>query len=87
MKDGIVLANRYNDLVAVDIRDVNNVRELQRTTDVFPDEAQVTPEGVISHYNKTADRERRTCEDPFFGNMWVTDGNGVFVGSMFSRQM
>ena len=78
ISDGRVLANRYGDLVSVDIRNRNNVREVSRTANVFPDEAEITPEGLISHYERTSERVSRDCEDAFFGSFW-REGNDIFV--------
>ena len=80
IQNGILLANRYHDLVSVDIRNVSNVQELQRITNVFPDESTVTDEGIISHYASTSEIETRSCEDPFFGNWWM-DGDIMLVES------
>ena len=73
IKDGILLANRYGDLVSVDINDVNNVRELNRELNVFPDESNVTEEGILSHYEQTSEVVTRDCDDPFFNNWWWED--------------
>ena len=47
VKDGILFVNSYIDLVAIDIRDVNNIHETHRLVDVFPYNAyQNIPEGI-----------------------------------------
>jgi hypothetical protein len=47
VKDGILYADSYVDLVAVDLRDATQIHELARFTDVFPyDGYQNVPEGV-----------------------------------------
>jgi hypothetical protein len=73
IKDGIVLANRYNDLVAVNIRNVNAIQEVQRISNVFPDESQVTPQGIIAYYNRTSKITTQTCEQPFWGDFWFDE--------------
>ncbi len=80
IKDGIVLANRYGDLVAVDIKNTNSAKEVSRITNVFPDEAQSTDEGIISHYIRTSEREKRSCDDNFRGTWWE-DNSDIFVST------
>ncbi len=47
VKDGILFVDSYIDLVAIDIRDVNNIHETHRLVDVFPYNAyQNIPEGI-----------------------------------------
>lgn len=81
IKDGILLANRYNSLVAVDIRTPNQVKELRRIENVFPDEAIQTPQGIISHYNRTSERATKDCNDGFVGNWWMGQNEDIFVAS------
>ena len=80
IQNGIVLANRYHDLVAVDIRDANNIQEVKRVENVFPDESVITDEGIISHYDRTSEIEKRDCEDPFRGDWWW-DGDIIMMDS------
>ncbi len=84
IKDGRLLANRYHDLVAVDIRDANNIREINRVENVFPDESEITDQGIISHYNRTTQMETRPCEDPFRGDWWMVDDIVMMDASVFS---
>jgi len=54
IKDGYLYVDSYVDLVAVDIRDPNNIQEVHRIKDVFPyDPYQNIPEGI---YLKNIDK-------------------------------
>lgn len=79
IKDGILLANRYNSLVAVDIRTPNQVKEVRRIANVFPDEAETTANGIISHYVRTSERGTRDCSDDFAGTWWRGENEDIFV--------
>ena len=50
IKDDVLLANRYHDLVTIDIHDIQNVKELNRIINVFQDESTVNENGIISSY-------------------------------------
>ena len=40
VKDGYLMADSFMDLVVIDINDINNIREVNRTLDIFPKEQQ-----------------------------------------------
>lgn len=75
IKDGILYANRYDALVAVDIHDLNEVKEVNRIPQVFFDEAQVTEQGILSHYELVGTRETGACGNNFG---WMSDGTLFF---------
>ena len=43
VKNGLIYTNNFSDLVVIDVSTINNVREVARTTDVFPDLALQYP--------------------------------------------
>jgi len=59
VKDGRIYTNNFSDLVVIDASDINNVREIARTTGVFPDLALQYPERISP--NSTIYFE---CPDP-----------------------
>lgn len=49
VKNGFIYSNNISDLVVIDVRDLNNVREVSRTEGVFPDLAfQYPPKNSAS---------------------------------------
>jgi hypothetical protein len=43
VKNGLIYTNNFSDLVVIDVSNINNVREVARTADVFPDLALQYP--------------------------------------------
>ena len=50
VKDGILFADNFTDLVAVDVRDVNNITFAKRVKDVYPIENQLYPEYATGYF-------------------------------------
>lgn len=62
VKNGKIYTNNYSDLVVIDAIDINNVREIARTTGVFPDLALQYPEA-----NGLGTQTFFECPDPSKG--------------------
>ena len=48
VKNGLIYTNNFSDLVVIDASNINNVREVARTADVFPDLALQYPPKPIN---------------------------------------
>lgn len=59
VKSGLIYTNNFSDLVVIDATDINNIREVSRTADVFPDLALQYPPGSANVY-----RDYFECPDP-----------------------
>jgi hypothetical protein len=64
IRGNILYANNLGDLVSVDISDLNNIKVLNRSEDIFPNAGSTLPRGYIGFFE---------CPDPNMGTIvgWV----------------
>ncbi len=74
--DDVLYANRVGEIVGLDISDLNNIREIDRTTDVFENSVERTDDGrYIAYYQRTERVREVDCSD-LDQNWWRFQGEG-----------
>ena len=85
VKNGILYADNYIDLLAIDIQNPAVPRLVSRTEDVFNSLGQNRDLGHLVYYEETVITEEINCSDPQWGNPWFTRGDDVFVNASTSE--
>ena len=83
VKNGILYADNYIDLLAIDIQNPAEPRLVSRTEDVFNSLGQNRELGHLVYYEETVITEEIDCTDPQWGNPWFTRGNDILVDVAF----
>ena len=83
VKNGVLYADNYIDLLAIDIDTPSEPQMISRTEDVFNSLGQSQDLGHLVYYEPTTVTEEINCTDPRWGNPWFVRGNEVFVDVAF----
>lgn len=86
VKNGVLYADNYIDLLAIDIQNPEQPKLLTRTEDVFNSLGQDQDLGHLVFYEETAVTEELNCTDPQWGNPWFTRGGNVFIDIAFDAE-
>jgi hypothetical protein len=77
VRNGILYADSYTDLVIIDIRDVLSPVQIERKAGVFTSHYHREASGaVLSHYLETEETVVVDCSDASVGHPWIRHGNG-----------
>ena len=79
VKDNVLFADNYIDLLAIDIQNPEKPRLISRTEDVFNAISQNEDLGYLVYYERTSITEEVMCSDPRFGQDWWRFEDQVFV--------
>ena len=82
VKNGILYADNYIDLLAIDIQNPAAPKLVSRTEDVFNTLGQDRDLGHLVYYEETVITEEINCSDPQWGNTWFSRGNEIFVDAL-----
>ena len=89
IKDNILYADMYRDLVAIDISDVSNARMIHRTENVFESFIPfIDGQGYVVAYEQKSETVTIDCSDQNWGLPWFRSSSGqafdVFVNASLS---
>lgn len=81
VKENILYADNYIDLLAIDIANPINPVFISRTEDVFSSLSQNEELGHLVYYDETTVTQTINCNDPRFGQNWFEQelGGDIFV--------
>jgi hypothetical protein len=79
VKNNVLYADNYIDLLAIDIKDPKNPKLISRTEDVFNSLGQDRELGHLVYYSESSVTEEINCSDVRWGNPWFVRGGDVFV--------
>ena len=68
VSDGIIFANRYHDIVAIDLRNHGQVKELQRIKNAYPDESYISDDGIFSSFDVEEKYQFVDCDQTTYGS-------------------
>lgn len=75
-------ADAYKDLVILDLRDMNLMKQVTRKMDVFDSYYHSSNSGyILSHYKESTVKQTLECSDNNFGRPYFEDGIGLFFDS------
>ncbi len=86
VKNGVLYADNYIDLLAIDIQNPATPKLISRTENVFNSLAQSQDLGHLVYYEETVVTEEINCTDPQWGNPWFTRGDVFFTDVALSSE-
>ena len=78
VKNNILYADNYIDLLAIDIQNPEKPRLISRTEDVFNSLGQDRDLGHLVYYEESEVTEEVNCTDPRWGNPWFRRDDFIF---------
>ncbi len=79
--DDVLYANRFGEIVAIDISDLNNMKEIDRTNEIFEDVMQRADDGrIIAYYKRTERIKTVDCSD-LDQSWWRMEDNSPLLES------
>ena len=85
INNGLMYANRYGDMVVIDIRQPGAAAEINRITEAFDTEVVIDDQGIITHYERTASIQSRPCHETSNGWWWGENGTLLVDNLAFSE--
>lgn len=79
IRDNIMYADNYPDLISIDINDIRNPQLLCRDQDVFVNYWQDQNLGYLVRYEATERSMQLECSDPNFGDQVINRGNVLWL--------
>lgn len=88
VKNGILYADNYIDLLAIDIQNPATPKFVSRTEDVFNSLGLNRELGHLVYYEETAITQEINCTDPRWGNPWFNGERGdIFIDVAFESDV
>lgn len=84
IKDKVMYADNFSDLVTVDISDLQQPKLLCREEGIFENNYFPDVNRVISHYETTSIIEEVNCTNPHFGEAQFQEGGSLFIDANIS---
>jgi len=81
VKENVLYADNYSDLLAIDISDWRQPELLCREEGTFPNQFFPEEGRYLSHYVSSAVTEEVDCNNPNFGDLLFSEGGSVFFDS------
>ncbi|MFT4533389.1 MAG: hypothetical protein ACJA1A_003387 [Saprospiraceae bacterium] len=79
IKDDILYADNYVDLLSIDVSDFKNPKLLDRQEEVFKIYDIWDDQGYFIYTKETERSIEISCDDPNFNNQWFWSGNQIFA--------
>ena len=85
VKDNVLYADSYVDLLSIDISNPLNPSLLERCENIFPLQGFVEGLGILSHFEETQETLDIDCDDPNVGQQWwwFNDNRGFAAEASF----
>lgn len=81
VKENVLYADNYSDLLAIDINNLQQPQLLCRVEGSFSDQFIPEEGRFLSHYQATPVTEEVDCQNPNFGELLFSEGGSVFFES------
>jgi len=84
VKNGVLYADNYIDLLAIDIQNPTEPKLISRTEDVFNSLGLNQDLGHLVYYEETTVTQEINCTDTRWGNPWFFEGDVLFTDALES---
>jgi len=79
IKHDILYANKLEDLLAIDISNIHQPRQVSRLDDMFLlNRSQSSDKGILAYYQATEETQKIDCNDYRYGSILFTNDRGIF---------